>query len=175
MSDLRATIAAVRSDHRKRDVRCPSHPDHWASLGVLPGDEPGKIVLTCQTGCTTEAVLAAGGLTWADLFPEKTSTKASIVATYQYMDEGGRHLYDVVRFEPEGFRQRRADGVWKMTAFAVFCIALTSCKGSLSPTSSRARRMRIAFGRRRCRRRRTPAARRSRTRSVSGGPNMWSN
>jgi hypothetical protein len=33
---------------------------------------------------------------------------------YRYCDEGGRHLYDVVRFEPKDFRQRRADRTWKM-------------------------------------------------------------
>ena len=47
-------------------------------------------------------------------FPDKTtSAKASIVATYQYLNQGGLHLYDVCRLEPKDFRQRSADGTWK--------------------------------------------------------------
>ena len=39
----------------------------------------------------------AAGLVASDLFVESSSTKSSIVATYHYHDEGGLHLYDVVR------------------------------------------------------------------------------
>ena len=33
-----------------------------------------------------------------------------VVATYDYTDEGGRLLYQNVRFEPKDFRQRRPGG-----------------------------------------------------------------
>jgi len=33
-----------------------------------------------------------------------------IVATYNYVDESGHKLFEVVRFEPKSFRQRRPDG-----------------------------------------------------------------
>src|SRR5687767_9716487 len=33
-----------------------------------------------------------------------------IVKEYDYTDAGGRTLYQVVRFEPKDFRQRRPDG-----------------------------------------------------------------
>ena len=33
-----------------------------------------------------------------------------IVTTYDYTDEGGRPLYQVVRMDPKGFRQRQPDG-----------------------------------------------------------------
>jgi len=36
--------------------------------------------------------------------------KAKIIATYDYPDERGDLLYQVVRFEPKSFRQRRPDG-----------------------------------------------------------------
>lgn len=38
----------------------------------------------------------------------------TVVATYSYVDESGTHLFDVVRFEPKDFRQRKADGTWSM-------------------------------------------------------------
>lgn len=44
--------------------------------------------------------------------------RASIVATYDYVDEGGKLLTQVCRFEPKDFRQRRLDGsggwVWSV-------------------------------------------------------------
>jgi putative DNA primase/helicase len=45
-------------------------------------------------------------------------TKPKIVATYDYTDENGSLLFQVVRFDPKDFRQRRSDGrggwVWNL-------------------------------------------------------------
>ena len=52
-------------------------------------------------------------MTYADLFPQATEpTKKRISATYDYHDEGGAVLYQVVRYDqPEkDFQQRRPDG-----------------------------------------------------------------
>jgi len=95
-------------------AKCPGHDDSKSSLSIGRGDG-GKILLKCFAGCDLDRILAAARLTPADLFPEKTpTTKATVTATYKYCDEGGLHLYDVCRFNPKDFRQRRADGVWKM-------------------------------------------------------------
>jgi len=37
-----------------------------------------------------------------------------IVAVYPYSDENGTVLFEVVRFEPKDFRQRRPDGTWSV-------------------------------------------------------------
>ncbi len=55
----------------------------------------------------------------ADLFDDSSGNgKRREVASYDYVDENGTLLYQVVRFEPKDFRQRRPDGsggwVWKM-------------------------------------------------------------
>ena len=42
--------------------------------------------------------------------PERKSTKGKIVAEYPYRDEAGGLLFQVVRFEPKDFRQRRPNG-----------------------------------------------------------------
>jgi len=64
--------------------------------------------------------VAALGLTMAELFP-KTEPAAGggrkIGATYDYRNAGGNLLFQVVRFEPKGFAQRRPvdDGwVWNL-------------------------------------------------------------
>lgn len=50
-------------------AKCPAHPDTTASLSVGRGDD-GRTLLKCFTGCATEAVVTAAGLTMADLFPD---------------------------------------------------------------------------------------------------------
>jgi hypothetical protein len=95
---------------------CPAHDDHTPSLSITERD--GRILLKCHAGCSTTAVVAAAGLTMADLFASPTSTgngqHPHVVAEYPYHDEHGVHLFDVVRFEPKDFRQRAASGVWNM-------------------------------------------------------------
>jgi hypothetical protein len=54
----------------------------------------------------------------ADLYPDGPKAERRIVSTYDYADEAGTLLYQVVRFAPKDFRQRRPDGtggwVWDM-------------------------------------------------------------
>jgi 5S rRNA maturation endonuclease (ribonuclease M5) len=87
---------------------CPAHNDTRASLSLSRGRDDRALV-RCHAGCELDAILDALGLQKTDLFPERPA-KAEIVATYDYTDEGGKLLYQVVRFEPKQFRQRRPDG-----------------------------------------------------------------
>jgi hypothetical protein len=54
----------------------------------------------------------------ADLFEESPTVGRKIVATYPYENEGGALLFEVVRYNPKDFRQRRPDGkggwVWNL-------------------------------------------------------------
>lgn len=100
-------------------ARCPAHEDHRQSLSVGTGDD-GRLLLTCFAGCETESICGAIGITLADLFQEKSSGNGQrkIVATYDYTDELGELLFQVVRFDPKDFRQRRPIGgggwEWKL-------------------------------------------------------------
>ncbi|HUU23469.1 MAG TPA: hypothetical protein VM389_13135 [Phycisphaerae bacterium] len=95
---------------------CPAHEDTNASLSVRIGEE-GRLLLKCHAGCTTEAVVAALGVSMSDLFPPGSSKPAAdqegprrkIVKTYDYQDVDGNLVFQVVRFEPKGFSQRRPD------------------------------------------------------------------
>jgi hypothetical protein len=52
------------------------------------------------------------GIKLADLFPDKPKRnggKSEIVASYDYRDEAGKLLFQVCRFKPKDFRQRRPD------------------------------------------------------------------
>ena len=113
MHSVLAKFPSAKRDGAGWAAKCPAHDDHRASLSIGTGDD-GKTLLYCHAGCTLATILSAVNLDPRDLFPEATTTKAKIVASYAYHDEGGQHLFDVCRFDPKDFRQRRADGVWKM-------------------------------------------------------------
>jgi 5S rRNA maturation endonuclease (ribonuclease M5) len=97
-------------------AQCPAHDDKKASLSIHERD--GKILSHCHAGCTPEAVCQAAGIEMRDLFLGTESPKASrprraskeLVATYDYVDEGGALCFQVCRFKPKDFRQRRPDG-----------------------------------------------------------------
>jgi hypothetical protein len=102
-------------------ARCAAHDDGRASLSVTAGGD-GKIVIHCHAGCQPQSIVAALGLTLADLFPdnpERNGNGKRIVATYDYRDADGGLRFQVCRMEPKDFRQRRPDGkgdwIWDMT------------------------------------------------------------
>jgi putative DNA primase/helicase len=88
-------------------AHCPAHDDKKASLSIKQGDK--GVVLFCHAGCETRQIAAAIGIEVKDLF-EGTNGHRQIVNTYDYRDEDGNVLYQVVRFEPKDFRQRKPDG-----------------------------------------------------------------
>jgi putative DNA primase/helicase len=103
------SIARALEAHRSGSswmAKCPAHDDNHPSLSIREVD--GKVLLHCHAGCTQHDVidaLKARGL-WQ---PERTE-KPRIVATYDYTDENGNLLYQVVRYQPKDFKQRRPDG-----------------------------------------------------------------
>src|SRR5579871_929710 len=87
---------------------CPAHEDANPSLSIRDADHQ-QILVHCHAGCDQRAVieaLKARGL-WRD--PTR-SQRRTIAATYDYTDECGNLLYQVVRLEPKAFFQRRPDG-----------------------------------------------------------------
>lgn len=107
--------------------KCPNkamhkHGDKNASLTI--SEKNGKILFHCKVnGCETEDILAAVGLTFADINGEKEkpvytwkdrleySQKKKIEALYHYKDENGKYLYTKVRFEGKVMRYVTIDEV----------------------------------------------------------------
>jgi putative DNA primase/helicase len=96
----------LRND-REYDCCCPTHEDRRASLGIGRGDN-GGVVVKCQAGCETEAVIAAVGMTLADLAPPRQMNGhvAAGNTVYVYHDEAGNALFEVVRTPDKHFWQR---------------------------------------------------------------------
>lgn len=54
---------------------CPAHDDRGPSLSVTERD--GKLLFHCFAGCEAEDVLAAVGLHWTDVLPERVGESFS--------------------------------------------------------------------------------------------------
>jgi 5S rRNA maturation endonuclease (ribonuclease M5) len=122
MDTLRALSGFKACGENQYEARCPGHEDNRASLSI--GKAPdGKILLDCKAGCKTIAILESMGLSMKDLFPSNGNggnghkPESKIVETYDYCDADGKLSYQVVRFDPKDFRQRKPDGnggyIWK--------------------------------------------------------------
>ncbi|MHB0913835.1 MAG: phage/plasmid primase, P4 family [Armatimonadota bacterium] len=109
ISEFLSRLSGVRGSGEGWTARCPGHDDRRASLCVR-ADGEGRILVRCQAGCETGAVLSRMGLSMRDLFPAKGRRPVSVAATYDYVDEAGGLLYQVVRTKSKGFFQRRRVG-----------------------------------------------------------------
>ena len=92
--------------------RCPAHDDRENSLSVDQAAD-GKLLLHCFAGCSAAGVCRALGITTADLSGENGRRPAGppkarrVVATYPYTDATGKLLFEVLRYDPKSFCQRR--------------------------------------------------------------------
>lgn len=109
---LLSRLGNVRPTSTGYTARCPAHDDRINSLSLKA--EGDRILVYCHAGCSPDEVTASLGLTLKDLFScdgrPKPGPRRRIVATYDYRDEEGRLVFQVVRTEPKGFYQRQPDG-----------------------------------------------------------------
>ena len=97
------------------NVLCPAHDDRSPSLSAtLNGC---KILLHCKAGCPTLQILAKLNISASDLFLTDSQT-STIEVTYQYYNESGQLLYEVLRYNPKSFKVRRLGGkgswIWNL-------------------------------------------------------------
>lgn len=137
LAALEAHGCEPRQNGKGWSARCPSHDDQRPSLSMSAGDD-GRALLKCHAGCRWTAIVESLGLEASALFTpangetvktlplrksalKKSATAAPggrIVATYDYVDKTGELLYQVCRYQPKGFAQRRPGGngawIWKL-------------------------------------------------------------
>lgn len=82
-------------------ARCPAHDDRNPSLSIWEGKD-GRVMFACKASCEKPAVLAALGLTWADVCPEKPQAPRIVspdttVTWYDYQHPDGALAYRVRR------------------------------------------------------------------------------
>ncbi len=66
LPDLLSRLQNVHRSGNGYSARCPAHDDRKASLSVR--DAGDRLLMHCHAGCRTEAILAALGIGYADLF-----------------------------------------------------------------------------------------------------------
>jgi len=119
LQNVLSRLEGVRNYGKEYEARCPAHDDQHTSLSVSLGDDR-RVLIHCHAGCTTEAICKALGLSLSDLFaPDSNSNgRARLVVAYDYRHANEALLYQVDRFEPKAFGQRRPDGkggwIWKL-------------------------------------------------------------
>ena len=107
MLDLLDRLSGVRQSGAGWTARCPAHEDRRASLSVGRGED-GRWLLKCHAGCTFDAVVGALGINPRDLFPTNGHRAVPARRPLAVYDYDG--VFEVVRFAPKDFRQRRSDG-----------------------------------------------------------------
>ena len=109
-----ARLEHVKKTRTGWTARCPGHDDHHNSLSVSEGTD-GEILLHCHAGCETLAILKALDLNWSVLWGEQAlkaieKMPSPKIITYDYTDENGNLLFQVVRTPDKQFPQRRPNG-----------------------------------------------------------------
>ena len=96
-------------------AKCPAHEDRNPSLSIASAAD-GRVLAHCHAGCSQTAVIHS--LQAAGLWESRDNPPARIItAIYDYTDEAGNLLYQIVRYQPKDFLQRYPDGrggwIWK--------------------------------------------------------------
>lgn len=106
---LRAHFGA-RGSGDSFNARCPCHDDTRESLTCSLSSD--KLLLHCHAGCSFESIKSA----LPQFFKKKEQARV-IVKIYDYVNRHGVKEFEVVRYSPKDFRQRRVVGgqyVWSL-------------------------------------------------------------
>ncbi len=110
---IAAGLQKARKSGKGWVANCPAHDDKNPSLSLT--DAGDKVLVKCFAGCDQTAVVEA--LKGLGLWPEREQQPEGIEATYDYTDEHGDLLYQIVRKPGKKFLQRYPDGdggwIWK--------------------------------------------------------------
>lgn len=108
-ADILSRLTGARQSGDSWTAPCPL-PGHKTPAGhVTLRDAGTKALITCQGGKHSyQDICQAWG--FDSLTYSRNGNRPSIIATYDYTTAEGKLLYQVVRFEPKEFRQRRPDG-----------------------------------------------------------------
>lgn len=108
IEELIARLHGVRQSGKDWTAKCPGHDDGKNSL-IVSVKPDGKIGVHCFAGCNADEILVSLGWTAKDLYPPKQGRKpkAKEDKVYDYFDADGTLIFQVVRFIPKDFRQRR--------------------------------------------------------------------
>lgn len=113
IEELRLAGAVINGDGRS--FRCPFHEDRNPSAGIY--EKNGVFRVKCHGGgCPFEGGDVFDvrkhrtGQPIGEILPENGRGRSEIVCAYDYVNESGTVVFQVVRKIPKGFFQQRPDG-----------------------------------------------------------------
>lgn len=120
IGEVLSRLGPVKKSPNGWEAKCPAKEhgeDKNPSLSVSVGEQ-GRVLLCCHKNCTYEAIREGLSMSAPDLAGERQSegewTPAGPAsAVYDYTDEDGNLLFQVLRTIPKAFRQRRPDPLAK--------------------------------------------------------------
>jgi len=107
--EILSLLQNVKEQNNGYMACCPAHDDKAQSLSITTGED-GRTLLFCHAGCELNAILDEIDLKPKDLFLRNSQNPNEFIATYDYTDEDGKLLYQVIRKPGKKFSQRRPDG-----------------------------------------------------------------
>ena len=105
VNDLLKLLNKVKPDRPNHWMAlCPSHNDNERSLSITA--LPDKILVNCMAGCPIKSVLASLKLEPRNLFLNDhrqmpSSMPKEIAVAYDYHNENGQIIFQVVTFKPK--------------------------------------------------------------------------
>jgi len=112
ISEILPRLKGVKKTSNGYVAFCPAHEDRTnRSLTLTQKD--GKLLMHCFVGCSFGSILEAAGFS-----KESIESIPLMEDVYDYTDAEGNLIYQVVRYYPKSFMQRRADGnggyIWNL-------------------------------------------------------------
>lgn len=102
---LLSRLSSVRQRGPARwAARCPAHEDRRPSLSIRETPD-GKVLVRCWAGCSTEQVLAAAGLNWADLFPSNERRRPQTPEKHREAEEAAYLAFQLDRAFEVAYRR----------------------------------------------------------------------
>ncbi|MFH0773891.1 MAG: AAA family ATPase [bacterium] len=113
---------SIKTNSGMGQALCPFHDDHKASLSVNLKTGLFKCFGCDRKGSIFDFYMAKHDVDYRSSFDAlakeaglTTEPQRKVVKTYDYTDESGNLLSQVIRYEPKDFRQRRPDGKGEWT------------------------------------------------------------
>ena len=107
ISEILPLLKNVANHNGQYQAQCPAHDDKTASLSLT--EKNGKVLFHCHAGCSFQAVTDALGIKKPD-----GKTKPVISKIYDYRNSDGSLNFQVCRYVPKTFKQRKNENEWNM-------------------------------------------------------------
>ena len=106
LEDILPRLNGVRKSGSGYSAFCPAHDDR-KNRSLALREHNGTLLMHCFCGCGFFDILKAINI-------ELKAEEPQLEAIYDYTDAEGNVIYQVLRYWPKTFKQRKPDGTWNL-------------------------------------------------------------